>query len=617
MTSLTPAMRAALRPPERVTVSEWADRHILLDETSAEPGPYRTSRTPYVREWQDSAALPWVHQVTIQKSTQVGGSVALLNVLAWAISQDPGPITWVMPTREDAAEFGENRVLPMVSASAALRAQLTGERWDAKRRQIRFKRCRLLFRSARVPKELAQYAARWLFGDEAGKWPQWTQEEAAPWDLARERTRTFWNHRVYLNSTPTTPGGLISVEFDRGDRRRFHVPCPHCGSFQVLRWQQVKFDVSSELEMRAKREARYECDACGHAIADQEKAGMLSRGVWVPEGVDLQVVRGHPRLPEERHPHRSYHLWAGYSPWLTWWEIAAEFLRSKGNPASLQNFINSWLGEAWVEKVEDPRPEMLKACVGGYRRGEVPDGVQVLTAMADVQKRYLAFVIRGWGVDNESWLIDHGRVDNFAELEAAVFLRAWPRGLAVRGMFVDARYRTEEVMAFCRRRPALCKPSIGVERDDPRPFGGTSRLDRHPTTGAPLERSLVAWHVNTGYFKDLVAVRVRTGGAPGASAFHLYEDVDDAYLQEMSSEHKVLQRSGTRSRERWVPKHGRAQNHFWDCEVGAAAMAQLLGVDRLREIMDRASARSARPERQRPPGGRDDSSGGIFGGLGR
>ena len=612
-TALTQAMRNALRWPERGTVSDWVDRNIVLGDDSAEPGPYCTDRTPYVREIQDSAAMPWVHQVTFQKSTQVGGSACLLNVLAYAISQDPGPITWVMPTREDAAEFGENRVQPLVDASPAMRAQLTGERFDAKKRQIKFRRCRVLFRSARVPKELAQYPARWLFGDEAGKWPSWTQDEAAPFDLARERCRTFWNHKVYLNSTPTKPDGLISIEFARGDRRRYHVPCPHCGEFQVLKWSQVRWPatVDNEVKMRAVREAWYECEDCHGRIVDSHKHAMLARGWWCPEDIDPtpHIVEGRLVLPNDRSPHRSYHIWAGYSPWLGWWEIVAEWLRSQGNPATLQNFINSWLGEPWVEKVEESRVEQLHECVGGYQRTEVPAGVQILTAGVDVQKRFLVFTVRGWGMDMESWLLDHGRVDNFDQLEAALFARAWPRGLLLRGVFVDSNYRTGEVIDFGRKYPGVIKLMKGVEFDDPRPFS-SARIERHPQTGASI--GLMLWHVNVGMFKDELAQLVRKGGTPGPGAFHVYHGIDEAYLQEMSSEHKVLMRSGPRERERWVKKAGHRQNHYWDTEVYNRAMANLLRIENLRTSVEQAAVRRGPPAKR--PKRRPIIEAGGFGG---
>lgn len=610
MTDLwTPALRQVIRRPERVTVSAWIDRNVVLGEDSAEPGPYRTDRTPYVREWQDSAALPWVHQVTVQKSTQVGGSQALLNVLAYAIAQDPGPITWVMPTREDAAEFGENRVQPMVDVCPTLRAQVTGDRFDAKKRQIKFRRCRLLFRSARVPKELAQYPARWLFGDEAGKWPAWTQDEAAPFDLARERCRTFWNHRIYLNSTPTVETGLISVEFQRGDRRRYHVPCPHCGEFQVLKWGQVKWPatIDNEKAMRVAKDAWYECEECGGRIVDAHKQQMLARGWWCPEDVDPtpHLIDGRLVLPNDRAPHRSYHLWAGYSPWLAWWELAAEFLRSKDNPATLQNWVNSWLGEPWVERVEETKAELLQACVGGYRRGEVPEGVRVLTAGVDVQKRFLVFSVRGWGSDMESWLIDHGRIDSFDDLAGVLFAKVWPRGLLLHSVFIDTNYRSAEVIDFARDHPAKVKLCRGVELDTPIPFRAES-VEKHPRTGAPIG-TMKCWHVNVGIFKDLLAQSVRTGGISGAGGFHVYEEIDQTYIDEMSAEQKILQRSGENERERWVKKAGHRQNHYWDTEVYNRAVAQLIGVHTLRSG---GAPPARRPPSTRPEGGQQTTEGG-------
>lgn len=606
-------MRSVLRWPERVTVSDWVDQTIVLDVNSAEPGNYHTDRTPYVREWQDSAALPWVHQVTIVASTQVGKTQSLLNVLAWAFAQDPGPITWVMPTREDAAEFGENRVQPMVEVSPVLRRQLTGDRFDAKKRQIRFKRCRLLFRSSRVPKELAQYPARWLFGDEACKWPQWTQNEAAPFDLARERTRTFWNHKVYLSSTPTVPRGLISQEFARGDRRRYWVPCPHCGKHQSLRWSQVKWDkeLDTEEKMRDERRAWYECEHCQQRIEDRHKQPMLAGGFWCPEGVDPsgRLVGGRLVLENDRTPHRSYHIWAGYSPWLAWWEIVAEWLRSKDQPATLQNFVNSWLGEDWVEQVEAPRPEMLRECIGGYQRGEVPEGVQVITVGVDVQKRFLVYVVRGWGLDMESWLLDHGRIDNFEQLEAEVLARPWPRGLMVRGLFLDSNYRTAETVDFARKYPAVVRLLVGDEWDDPRPFSAR-RIDRHPRTGQPIG-TLMVWQVNVGLFKDEVSQSMNVGGQAAANGFHVYADIDEDYCREVTSEHKIVVRTGEKERERWVPRHGRRQNHYWDAEVYNRALARMLNVHQLRAFAERSGAR--RPQRPANRGARASQATGFGG----
>ncbi|MCA8950316.1 MAG: phage terminase large subunit family protein [Planctomycetes bacterium] len=606
---LTPSMRAALRWPPRTSASEWVHGRVVLGDDAAEPGPIDVHRTPYTREWQDGISDIWVRQITTVASTQVGKTQSGLNMLAYVMSQDPGPITWVMPGLDDAKEFGEERVTPMIERSPILRDELTGERFDTKKRRVRLRRCRILFRSANRPKELAGYPARYLFLDEAGKLSAWTQKEAGPFNLARERTHTFWNHKIVLTSTPVLPDGLISVEFERGDRRRYWVPCPHCGQHQVLRWQQVQWDreqIDTDAKMRAAKRAWYECEHCQQHIEDRQKQPMLAAGIWCPEAVELKDWIGGLR-ERDRAPHRSYHIWAGYSPWITWWKIVAEWLRCKDRPEDLQNFVNSWLAEPWVQKVEEPKREMLDDCIGGYRRPQIPEGVLVITAGVDVQKRFLAYTVRGWGLDMESWLLDHARVATFDELEAALLARPWGNGLSLLRVFVDSQYRQNDVIEFARKYPALVKILQGAELDDPRPFSMT-KIDRHPRTGAAL--GMILWRVNVGMFKDQLSTAMQVGGQDGEpNAFHVYEDVDEQYCNEMLGEHKVLVRKGRAWRERWIPRHGRRQNHFWDTEVYNRAIAQLERLHTLRQVMER-SARPRRAENRRPRRGGETGFGG-------
>ena len=91
--------KSAFKPPERITVSEWADKYrVLLPQTSAEPGPWRTSRTPYLRDIQDAFSNPEIEEIVFCKPTQVGGTELIYNCLGYAISQDPGPALLIMPT---------------------------------------------------------------------------------------------------------------------------------------------------------------------------------------------------------------------------------------------------------------------------------------------------------------------------------------------------------------------------------------------------------------------------------------------------------------------------------------------------------------------------------------
>lgn len=608
-------MLEALRWPEPQSPSAWCDQHRYLDSrTTALPGRWSTARVPYAREWIDSAGLSWVRQVTIQASTQVGKTEALLCMAAWATCEDPGPMVWVLPTREEAESFGADRVLPMVEATPRLREQMGGERWDAKKRQVRFRRSTLWLRTSRTPAELASKAARRVFGDEVNKWPSWTQKEAGPWELLTERTRTFPNHLRVCTSTPTLPDGLVSKEHAKGDRRSYWVPCPACGHHQVLVWGRVKWpkEVDSEEAARRLRQAWYECEQCQAKLDDRQRVAMVAAGVWVPAGWSVLdwLNKG---AAADRAPHRSYHLWAAYSPWVQLWEIVAQHLRSAGDPGLAMNFCNSWLGEVWQEKIEDATDDQARASRRPYARGTTPEGPMVVVAGVDTQAHYLPFVVRGFGMDGNSWLLDHGRAETFVALEAALFRQDWSRGdqrrpfLSLRLVLVDARYREGDAVDFARKWGGLVKLTKGSEFGDARTWGSVHTLERHPVTGAPLRGDGVQlWSVNTGAFKDRYALALRRA-AEGATtrAAVCYQDVDSTYLAEITSEHKVTVRTQRGVAERWVKKPGRRANHYLDTEALAFAAADLLRVDQLRA---NAAAQEGRERNRREPRG-DDGAG--------
>lgn len=591
---LVPDVSIAWRPPAQRRVSEWADENLRLDPlVNADGGRYRTAQTPYAREWMDSVNDPWVRQVAICAGTQVGKTTTINALIGYAIAQDPGPVMVVVPRTADVPTFYERRLMPLVRQTPALLAELTDRVHDAKRREVLFKRALVYLRTSQVPAELASVPVRYLFADEVDKFPGWTGKEAPPLDLARERQRTFWNAFCVVTSTPTVPDGAVWLEYLDGDRRHYWVPCPHCGRFQVLVWAQVKFDASlSAREMREQRQAHYECEHCHKPIDDQAKRGMLAAGVWCPEGVELDAWR--QRRESDRTERRSYHLWAGYSPWLTWWQLVAQFLSCAGNPAKLQNWVNSWLAEPWQERLEVTTSDAVSACVvPGTLRGQVPAGCLVATAGVDVQKDRIYYVVRGWGYDEESWLLDCGSVATFAELEAVLCGRVWSErgGAGVRCGLIDSRYRREEVLEIVRRRPQL-RMGAGVDRQGPLDFTA-QKLDKHPRTGAALANSTLIWSITVRNFKDQLAARMQR-----PYSWHLPEDAGEDYHRHVVSEHKVRVRSGSREAERWVPRPGAAANHLWDCEVYAMAAARMIRIEALRRDAE-APKRPPPPQRTR------------------
>ena len=125
---------SGFKPPENLTVSQWADKNRRLSpESSAETGLWRTSRTPYLKEIMDSFNDPKVRHIVMVSSSQVGKSEAMNNIVGYIIAQDPGSILFVQPTMADAKEYSKLRIAPMIRDCKTLRNKVT----ETKRRDSR------------------------------------------------------------------------------------------------------------------------------------------------------------------------------------------------------------------------------------------------------------------------------------------------------------------------------------------------------------------------------------------------------------------------------------------------------------------------------------------------
>ena len=121
--------RQAMAPEPLLTVSEWADQHRVLPSTSAEPGPWRTARTPYLAEIMDclSTGSHW-ERVVLMKGAQLGATEAALNWIGYIIHHAPGLALLVMPSLDMARRNTRTRLDPMIEATPALREVIAAPR---------------------------------------------------------------------------------------------------------------------------------------------------------------------------------------------------------------------------------------------------------------------------------------------------------------------------------------------------------------------------------------------------------------------------------------------------------------------------------------------------------
>lgn len=576
-----------LRPPEDISVSEFAEKYRVLDsKSSAMPGPWRNDKTPYLVGIMDAFCDFDIEEIILAKASQLGGTEALFNMICWAAVQDPSPAMVVYPSDTLAESISVNRLQPMFRLSAPLK-----ERWketDSTKTELQFDGMYLTLVGSNSPANLASRPVRFLFLDEVDKYPGATKKEADPIKLARERTKTFHNSKVFMTSTPTLKSGHIWQALEEADaEKHYFVPCPHCGKMIELKWSQVTFPNEEGMSYMDRAElANYVCQECGCIITDQDKPQMLRYGEW-------RTVRQNAAIA------RTVGFWINtlYSPFVRFSEIAREFLKSKDDPEALQNFVNSWLAEPWEDTKLKTSADTIMDRQTELPELVVPEWTKLLTAGVDVQETSVYWTIRAWGNYLTSQNIAHGQAMNFSEVERIMNLAyAKENGeqMVVQLALIDSGDNTDAVYDFCASNSDWALPSKGSSHPMTTHFK-LSTVNRTDSRAYGMKLVLI----DTGKYKDMIAGRMKKEN--GSGSWMVYQGCDMEYAEQVTSEHKVNVRSGNRTVQEWRLKTSHADNHYLDTEVYAMCAADMLGVRSLHlEEVEMEPRTEAKPPAPKP-----------------
>lgn len=556
---------AYLKPPENITVSQWADKYRILDsKTSAMPGPWRTDQTPYLRGIMDEFNNHETEEIVYVKPTQVGGTECLQNMTGYIVQQDQAPTMIVYPTEELAKSISENRLEPMIKAAPSLKKRYKEN--ESSRLELQFDGMYLTLAGSNSPSSLASKAIRFLFLDEVDKYPGASKKEANPISLARERTKTFHNRKIFITSTPTLKTGHIWKAKEESDiEKHYFVPCPHCGEYIELKWSQVTFPDKEGMSYTDRAEfANYICQECGCIITDQDKPQMLRQGEW-------RVVKQNTKYATKV----AFWMNTLYSPFVRFSEVVKEFLKSKDDPEKLQNFVNSWLAEPWEDTKLKTNADLVLERQTEYEQFVVPEWAKLLTGGVDVQENCLYWSIRAWGNYLTSQNIAHGQAFSFQEVERIMNLEyRMPDDtpLVVALALIDSGNDADTVYDFCASNSDWALPSKGSSN----PMLSHYKLSKvNKTDSRAYGMNLVL--VDTGKYKDMIAGRMKKKN--GSGSWMVYAGCDREYAEQVTAEHKVNVKMGNgKTRQEWQLKTSHADNHYLDCEVYALTAADVLGV---------------------------------------
>ena len=490
---------AGARPDPLLTISQWADKYRMLSQrASAEPGAWRTDRTPYLREIMDclSPSSP-IERTVFMKGAQIGATESANNWIGFVIHQAPGPMMAVQPTVEMAKRNSKQRIEPLIEESEALRKLVSDPRSRDSGNTVLAKDFPggvLVMTGANSAVGLRSMAARYLFLDEVDAYPGDVEGEGDPVNLALARTRTFARRKVFLCSTPKITGiSRIEAAYEESDQRKYWVPCPTCKEYQVLKFVQVTWPKGKP------EEAVYTCEHCGAGIENHQKHWMLPRGEWRPGAAGDGRTAG-------------FHLSSLYSPvgWFSWGDAAKQFDQAQKNSALLQVFVNTVLGESWAQAGDAPDWQRLYDRRESYKLGTVPAGGLFLTAGVDVQRDRIEAQVVAWGRERESWLVDYVVLDGdtarpdvwrrLTDLLNTTYPHEHGPQLGLVRMAVDSGWATQEVYGWARQQGPGRVLVIKGHESGAAPIGQPNAIEV-TVAGKKIKRGVKVWPVATSMLK--------------------------------------------------------------------------------------------------------------------
>lgn len=549
--------RLSLRPPRRLPMSQWAESTIRLPEgASALPGRLRLF--PYQREIADAFSDPTIERVTLQKSARIGHTMLLSCAVGHYISNDPSPIIVVQPTESDCRDYVVSDLEPLLDATPDLAGRLSYDPsgGGVERNTMmsrRFAGGFLKVIASKAPRNLRRHTARVLIVDEADAMP--VGPEGPPIALAEVRTMSFADRKIIIGSTPLDAETSNVVRaYGMSDKRVFEVPCPECGEFTEILWRHIRWpegDPSS---------AAYHCPECGAVIGEKHKTGMVEAGRW---RVTAPEVQGHA----------GFRINALVSPLAnaSWGKLAAEFVDVSGDTDRLKPFVNTVLGEPWVENSEEADENELAGRVEPFGLDDIPDDVLILTAGADVQADRIEITVAGWSRDDACFFLGHHVVwgsplldDTWQEVD--LFMTStWrhPHGgiLGIDAAVIDSGYLIEPVYAYCFARTGR-RMWAGKGVPGPRPaiLKSKTKTSRSGNRGSGR-----VFLIGVDTIKTTLLNRMRQVGS-----LRFSETLEPQWFQQLASERRVTRFVKGQPVHRHERKAG-ARAEALDCAVYAFA----------------------------------------------
>ena len=614
-----------IKPDSVISVSDWADANRVLSRTaSSEPGRFRTSRTPYLKEIMDalSPSSPY-EKVVFMKGAQIGGTEAGNNWIGYMIDQAPGPMLVVQPTVEMGKRWSKGRLAPLIEDTPCLRDKVKDPRTRDSGNTVQSKEFpggQVVITGANSAVGLRSMPVKYLFLDEVDAYPPDADSEGDPLTLAIQRTATFTRRKIFIVSTPTIQGlSRIEKEFNETDQRYYFVPCPFCDGYQTLKWENIHYD-------QIDSKVSYVCEFCKEHIDERYKTEMLRKGQWrvtrqrvVASGNSLREEEKSPQQKNKEGKTIGFHLSSLYSPigWMSWETCYRNYESAKKDDQLLKAWTNTTLGLPWEEKGDVPDWGLLFDRRENYKIGRVPRGGYVLTAGVDVQNDRIELEIVAWGKDHENWSVDYRVIygnpttqapwNKLSEILNEEFESEDGVYRKINMIAVDSGFATQHVYDWVRKQPIHNVMAVKGVDNSLVSLNAPTKVDVNKR-GKKIANGVRLWKVGVSILKSefygwlkpeawrenllrkeedeknqsqLAVAHCPPGGqslCAGSPCRCHFPEYNTEYFKQITAEQLVTKIVRGYPKREW--KKIRDRNEALDCRIYARAAAIALGIDR-------------------------------------
>ncbi|EEW3779228.1 phage terminase large subunit family protein [Escherichia coli] len=626
-----------LRAPRRMQVADAVAQYMRVPMGAGNSVPWDPLVAPYVIEPMNCLASREYDAVIFVGPARTGKTIGLID--GWVIYNvicDPADMLIIQMTEEKAREHSKKRLARTFRVSPEVVSRLSPNKNDNNVYDRTFLAGNYLKIGWPSVNIMSSSDYKCVALTDYDRFPEDIDGEGDAFSLASKRTTTFmssgmtlvesspgrdvkdvkWRRTSPHEAPPTT--GILSL-YNRGDRRRWYWPCPHCGEyFQPCGDVVAGFrDIADPV--LASEAAYIQCPSCSGRIMPEQKRELNGRGVWLRDGESINADGsryGDPR----RSRIASFWMEGPAAAYQTLSQLVYKLLTAEqeyettGSEETLKTVINTDWGLPYLPRasMEQRKSELLEQRAEPVPSRSVPDGINFLVATVDVQAgRHRRFVVQvtGYGSRGERWIIDRYNItqslrgdsdgesqridpasypEDWDVLLTDVFHKSWPlasdpsQQMRLMAMAVDSGGEdgvTDNAYKFWRRcrRDGLGKRIYLFKGDSIRRAKLITRTfpDNTGRTGRRVQAAgdVPLWLLQTDALKDRVN-NALWRDSPGPGYVHFPDWLGSWFYDELTYEERS-------SDGKWS-KPGRGANEAFDLMVYAEALVILHGYEKIR-----------------------------------